>query len=107
MRRSSLADAILRGRSRRHLADGPGLAAEAPVLRVVALDDDPGVVPEAGVRRLAQRVCELLDERRARLLVQAVVEQLDPDQRHRVSFSWLGCIAWRCDSSTAGSSSRT
>src|SRR5688572_10016676 len=33
--------AILRRRAWRHLVDGPRLAAEAPVLGRVALDDDP------------------------------------------------------------------
>ena len=70
----------------RHLVDGPGLAAEPPVLRVVPLDDHPRVVPQARMRRLAERVRELLDERGARLVAHAVVEELDPDQRHSASF---------------------
>ena len=52
----------------------------------MAFDDDPGVVAEAWVRGLAQGVCELLDERGARLFAQSVIEQLDSDQRHRASF---------------------
>ncbi|TML23943.1 MAG: hypothetical protein E6G28_01955 [Actinobacteria bacterium] len=44
------------------------------------------MVAEAWVRGLAQGVCEVLDERGARLFAQSVIEQLDSDQRHRASF---------------------
>ena len=66
----------------RHLADRPGLAADAPVLRVVAFDDHPRVVAQVGVDGVAERVGHPGDELLAHLRRDAVVEQLDADQRH-------------------------
>src|SRR4029078_3846127 len=80
------------GGSRPHLAHGPGLAAEAPVLRVVSLDDHPGVVAQALGSGGAQGVGEPGDQLGARLLVHAVVEQLHADERHGWLPSSVGCV---------------
>ncbi len=65
-----------------HLVGGQRCAAEAPVLRRVALDDHPRVLAHAFVGRFAQRIRQSCDELRARLLVDPEVEQVDLDQRH-------------------------
>ena len=63
----------------------PGLAGASPAVRVVALDEHPGVVAQLlGLERVEQRVGHRLDDARLRLSVEPALEDLDRDERHSV-----------------------
>ena len=78
----------LRGRLRRwrRAALVPGLPVPSPAVRVVPLDDHPGVLSQLGrVERLEERLGQALDQPRLELRGQPALEQLDADERHLAS----------------------
>src|SRR6476661_6185963 len=61
----------------------PGFGVPTPAMRVVALDDHPGVLFQLGrLEHLEQRLGHPLDQLRLELRRQPALEQLDADERH-------------------------